>query len=282
MSQRNHSLRGEATHNQLMFHHAATTICGVVICRAVKALPGIVVCHATMVICSAVFCRTAMATGGIIFGLTTMGIRGVVVCCATLAIGLVIFRCAATAIHSVFLCHATTALRSVIVSRTVKAICNVVFGSKDRQRCLWPHCQGDMWHHCLPCHFGNRHRCLPLLHFHNTEHFHLLRHHGLTQLVVRHAATAIRAAVFDPAAMAIGGIYFGLTAKGIRGNVICHATAVMGVAVFCRLVVFCRANSAIRGVIVCHCPVVFGHAAIAIGSIVFVLIAMGISGVFVC
>ncbi len=65
--------------NQLMFHHATTTICGIVICRAATVLPSILVCHA-MVIHNVIFDRTAMAIGGIIFGCITMEIRGIVVC----------------------------------------------------------------------------------------------------------------------------------------------------------------------------------------------------------
>ena len=48
--------------NQLMFHHATTTICGIVICHAAMALPGIVVCNAAMAIHGIVFACTAMAT----------------------------------------------------------------------------------------------------------------------------------------------------------------------------------------------------------------------------
>ncbi len=65
--------------NQLMFHHATTTICGIVICHAAMALPSILVCHA-MVIHGVIFNRTAMAIGGIIFGCITMEIRGIDVC----------------------------------------------------------------------------------------------------------------------------------------------------------------------------------------------------------
>ncbi len=61
--------RGGQHNNQLMFHHAATTICGIVICPTTTALSGIVVCQAATAIHGAVFGCATMAIGSIVFGL---------------------------------------------------------------------------------------------------------------------------------------------------------------------------------------------------------------------
>ncbi len=58
--------KGRQHNNQLIFRHATTTICGIVICCATTALPGIIVCHAATAICSIAFCRAAMAIGNIV------------------------------------------------------------------------------------------------------------------------------------------------------------------------------------------------------------------------
>jgi hypothetical protein len=115
-----------------MFCHAATMICGVVICciamasirgivvyYTVMVLRRVIVRHAPMVICTIIFGCTAMGIGGIVFGLTATRIRGNVLYRATLATVIAVFP------HLVIFCPATSAN----------------FG--DRQHCL------------LLCHFGN-------------------------------------------------------------------------------------------------------------------------------
>ncbi len=79
---------------------------------------------------------------------------------------------------------------------------------------------------------------------------------ALCGVVVCRAAMAIRAVIYGRTAMAIGGIIIGLIDMGIRGNIVYHATLAMGIAIFRRLVIFCRATSAIRSIIVCHAATV--------------------------
>jgi hypothetical protein len=79
---------------------------------------------------------------------------------------------------------------------------------------------------------------------------------ALCGVVVRRAAMAIRAIIYGRTAMAICGIIIGLTDMGIRGNVVFRATSAMGVAIFRRLIIFCRTTSAIHSVIVCHAAMV--------------------------
>jgi hypothetical protein len=60
---------------------------------------------------------------------------------------------------------------------------------------------------------------------------------------------AIRGIVFDLATMVIGGIIFGLTATGIRSNVVCRTT----LEILVTIVILHRATLVIRGVVIC-CP----------------------------
>jgi hypothetical protein len=79
---------------------------------------------------------------------------------------------------------------------------------------------------------------------------------ALCGVVVRRTTMAIRAVIYGRTAVAMGGIIIGLTDMCICGSIVYHATSAMGIAIFRRLVIFCRATSAIRSVIVCHAATV--------------------------
>jgi hypothetical protein len=77
---------------------------------------------------------------------------------------------------------------------------------------------------------------------------------ALSGIIVCHAAMAKCTIFLGRAAMAICGVVFGLTAMGIRGDVVCHATSAIGIAVFCRLIIFRRTTSANFGDRCCRLP----------------------------
>jgi hypothetical protein len=99
--------QGNASISFVVFCHATSAICSVVVYCATMALRGIIDCRTTMAIPGIIFGHIAMAIGSIgFFSLIATGIHGIVFRHSTLVVGIVVF-CRATPL--LVICCSTTA-----------------------------------------------------------------------------------------------------------------------------------------------------------------------------